>query len=149
MFKWGLIAVAFFLGFVWHNHEVNKAVYVTSLEYEARITEMQVEAQEASTKIRENVIKQLAIKDAKFEAINTEYNALLDSLRKRPSREDSPPNPARDCSSATGAELSKEDAGFLAGEAARAERILNERDYYYQIYSDAARGLAAKQRGND
>lgn len=46
----------------------------------------------------------------------------LDSLRDRPDRP-LPEAPRADCKGATGAELSRRDAEFLEGQAARADRI--------------------------
>ncbi len=46
----------------------------------------------------------------------------LNSLRDRPDRP-LPEAPRTDCKGATGAELSRPDAGFLAGEAARADQM--------------------------
>ena len=90
-----------------------------------------------------------ALKD-KQDAIKTadaKYASLLDSLRKRQNR------PAQTRSSTTtevtgtctGAELYREDAEFLAGEAARADKVTIERDYYYERYEDARNLLAGTQ----
>lgn len=41
----------------------------------------------------------------------------------------------------TGMSLSREDGEFLAGEAARAEQYLQERDFYYERYEAARKEL--------
>ena len=89
---------------------------------------------------RENAIANNALelereKNEEIAKLNITVNDLRYSLRNRPSREtiryvESSEAP-RAC---TGAELSREDGEFLAGEAARAAVIAKERDYYYQQY---------------
>ena len=57
-------------------------------------------------------------------AINTRLRADLASLRHRPERTSNLPAVSdSSCSGATGAELSRSDAGFLVGEAARADEV--------------------------
>jgi hypothetical protein len=56
-------------------------------------------------------------------AVNRGLVADLDELRKRSSRPAVPRAPAAEQPGATGAELSREDAGFLAREAARADEL--------------------------
>lgn len=59
---------------------------------------------------------------AKIGVTNERLRIALDSLRDRQPRP-LPEAPRADCKGATGAELSGPDAAFLAGEAARADRI--------------------------
>jgi hypothetical protein len=57
-------------------------------------------------------------------AINNRLRSDLASLRDRPERTGNlSAVSGRSCSGATGAELSRSDAGFLVGEAARADEI--------------------------
>lgn len=57
-------------------------------------------------------------------AINTRLRADLAGLRNRPERTGNLPTVSgHSCSGATGAELSRSDAGFLVGEAARADEL--------------------------
>ena len=87
-------------------------------------------------------------------ALSNRVSSLSLSLRQRPSREDSgsacvhagSPTPT----TITGASLPREDAEFLAREAALAEVVQKERDYYYgtlqRIY-EASSGNAGRQDG--
>lgn len=59
----------------------------------------------------------------------------LDSLRNRPTRRVEVVQGGA-CAGVTGAELSRPDAGFLTGEAARAQRILSERDEIAGKFND-------------
>lgn len=61
-------------------------------------------------------------KDDEIASINTKYLAQLDGLRQRPDTRVSATDTARTrCTGATGRELSRPDATFLAGLAARAD----------------------------
>lgn len=61
---------------------------------------------------------------AELAAVNRRLSGELRRLRERPARAAELPGAARaECAGATGAELSGPDAGFLAREAARADRL--------------------------
>ncbi len=60
-------------------------------------------------------------KDEKIRRINLLLDAALDELRHRPERRSPAAVDTADCKGATGAELSRPDAGFLTREAARAD----------------------------
>ena len=59
----------------------------------------------------------------KINIINNSLNDELDRLRKRANRKQQPKNAKAICKGADGRSLSAEDAGFLAREAARADKI--------------------------
>lgn len=73
--------------------------------------------------------------------LRSNYNRTLRMLNSRPARG---PAPAAS-SSCTGAQLYREDGEFLAGEAARAEKVRLERDYWYEQY-ETARKLLEKAK---
>jgi hypothetical protein len=75
-------------------------------------------------------------KDAKINLINSQLNTVLVSLHNRPSRPETITSDSPSSQACTGRELYREDGEFLAREAARAERVLAERDYYYQQYEE-------------
>lgn len=77
-------------------------------------------------------------KDAEIEDVNNKLQSLTKQLRQRKARPSSPA-PTRDCKGTTGAELSREDAEFLAREAARADQIRSALEHCYKQY-DAVRG---------
>ena len=62
-------------------------------------------------------------KDAEITIIRSQLDAALVSLRERPLRTANVPGAAGACPPATGAQLSREDAEFLAREAARADAV--------------------------
>lgn len=102
-------------------------------------------AKETSLILRKSNDLALGKKNAEIESINSKLAFLRSELRKRPSRSTAP----QAGSSCTGRELLREDAEFLAGEAARAERIIKERNYYYDRYEEARQMLERIQNGKD
>ena len=100
------------------------------------------------------LIKDLQAKTKELEDdktnIKRQRDFALDSLRKRPTRAEatvsastSAPSAAKTC---TGSELPREDAEFLTGEAANAELIAKERDFYYERYEQSRLRLEALER---
>jgi hypothetical protein len=89
--------------------------------------------------------KQLQIKDEQIKTINARVGVLIRELHTRPSRSTTTP----DTPSCTGRELYREDGEFLAREAARAEKIIKERDFYYEQYEEARKALERLQNGKN
>ena len=86
-------------------------------------------------------------KDEAIKRNTVAYQSLVNSLRNRqdrPSNLSSNPNSQSTC---TGTQLYREDAEFLAGEAARADQAIIDRDYYYEQYESVRRTL--NQSGTD
>lgn len=88
--------------------------------------------QEASAKITK-------AKDEKIASITARLVTALGELRERPERR---PLDTAACKGATGAELSGPDAGFLEGEAARAETLRTELGACYDKYDSLRVGKA-------
>jgi hypothetical protein len=84
-------------------------------------------------------------KNAEIKNIRAELDLALDELRKRASRVPVP-NASGSAKGATGVELSREDAGFLTREAARADSLRAELNYCYRIYDEAKRSLALQNK---
>lgn len=102
-------------------------------------------AKETSLILRKSNDLALGKKNAEIETINSKLALLRSELRKRPSRATASSSPT----SCTGRELLREDAEFLAGEAARAERIMKERNFYYERYEEARQQLERLKNGKD
>ena len=62
-------------------------------------------------------------KDDEIRTTNTRLVAALDELRNRPERRSAAAGNSTNCQGTSGAELSRPDAGFLAGEAARGDTL--------------------------
>lgn len=83
-----------------------------------------VEADRKLTKEKQGKVNEAAqIQFNKQLSINTQLNVDLDKLRKRAKRKQQTDKSKSSCEGATGSDLSAEDAGFLVGEAARADTL--------------------------
>ena len=140
-------AVALFLAGWLGNGWRWEAKYVSlQKEYSDAIIEANREARRQEQLLQAKADTQLVNKNAEIKTIRTELDRALDELRKRPSRVpvSNAPGAAK---GATGAELSREDAGFLTREAARADALRAELSYCYRMYDEAKQSLvASKQR---
>jgi polysaccharide pyruvyl transferase WcaK-like protein len=82
-------------------------------------------------------------KDETISRISNDLDAALKRLRNRPVRP-SAPDTSKDSAVAeacTARELYREDAEFLTREAARANTVVAERNYYYQQYEKVRKVL--------
>ena len=145
------------LGFHYYDKHtaVVKAIEDTTLsltkQYDKKVDEAREKAK--ATQIAIETASQQAIKDKddKIKTINTQLASALVSLRTRPSRTSSSDTPGNKeaTASCTGRELFKEDGEFLTREAARADAIVEERNYYYQEYESLRSKLEElKNNGN-
>ncbi len=87
-------------------------------------------------------------KDEKIRNIDVALSNALDRVRNRPERPEAGATAPEAGSACTGAELFREDGEFLTREAARADKILEERNFYYNSYERARKQLEALQNGN-
>lgn len=83
---------------------------------------------EASERIRRD-------RDGRIKNLNSQLSSALSELQQRQTRKDNGPNDSTTCSGATGANLSKEDAEFLAREAARADAVVENLNYCITQYN--------------
>lgn len=133
-----IIALAAFLVALWAFHEYDKAQAVNevveqaekaSKEYKER-TERGQKTLDASHR---SALKE---KDAKINSIERNLRSDIERLRNREVR----PNVVtitETRGTCTGTGLYREDAEFLTREAARAEKVRIERDYFWQQYENA------------
>lgn len=122
----------------YHKEAIQKATASVVFEYDIQhVKDVEEQLKTSRALLEDSLTKQRTLTDDK-ERITADYNKLVNSLRQRPSRnseaDTQPANPPNTCS-ITGAELSREDGEFLAGEAAAAMKIQKERDYYYHAYT--------------
>lgn len=113
--------------------EVEEAKKLLILEYDKKMLEAENKAKEELSFF---VIEQQKATDEKNNEISilTERVSSLNRMLQQRESRDKDNGSSIVTGSCTGRELYREDGGFLAGEAARAERIRIERDYYYEQY---------------
>lgn len=140
--KIGAFLVTMFLCFAWHvkdkregvQEAVERTTSVLNQKYDKALVEASAKALRASKDLQANADKDRETKDEKIEALNTSLTTALSKLRTRPTRPSDIANNPPSVEACTARELYREDAEFLTREAARAESVLIERDYYYEQY---------------
>jgi hypothetical protein len=110
--------------------EVQQAWDKEKTQQYAAYAEAQESARQKEQEMQASADKLRKEKDAEIRNINARATALANSVRERPSRPSPeasavPSTASAGCAptSCTGAGLSREDAQFLAGEAARADEL--------------------------
>jgi hypothetical protein len=73
-------------------------------------------------------------RDDEIKNLNARLRSLNAELQQRQTRDSRESTDTAACSGATGAELSREDAGFLAREAARADAVVENLNYCIAQY---------------
>ena len=131
------LLVAFTSGWIINGWRWNN----TALKLAAAQTKALIDAERKSRK-QELALQAAAdaarsTKDAEITIIRNQLDAALVSLRERPLRGANLPGAAGTCPPATGAQLSREDAEFLAREAARADAVVAELNYCRLNYENA------------
>lgn len=119
---------------------VGAALWVGGCTHERHQWEIKQAASESLADARSEGLKtELQLKDEThaqlLDFIGAVYQRDLDSLRNRPPRRVEVIRSGA-CTGVSGAELSRPDAEFLTGEAARAERIRTERDEIAGKFND-------------
>lgn len=122
--------------YFFHSSTVEREVEKAREEARAGMVEESIHAA-ASLRLKE--------KEDEVASLRSNLNRTLRLLDSRPSRSSPAPQAASSC---TGAELYREDGEFLAREAARAEKVRVERDYWYNQY-EAARILLEKAKNGE
>ena len=129
----------------WHNNKIDIAVNNTKAQYAdkynadvLRLHQLRVQSE---TELEAALNKSKETKDAEIKAITRRYNSTIASLYNRPTRDNSSDN-SKDTShtestkGATGKELYRNDAEFLVGFAADAERLKIELSQCYIQYDE-------------
>lgn len=158
---WLIIIACFIAGiviaFLWNYHNmlvketIERGREQVLQEYSQEYVEELRATIESSKKLHESSSKRIEELINENTRIESERSRLERSLLNRPKREEAPRSAPSESSSppssCTGSELYREDGEFLAGEAARADKLIVERDFYWQSYENARKELEnLKQR---
>ena len=115
------VALAAVAGAWFHGHHHGKqSAELTTAQAWLDSAEAARKVQEKQQEAVNNAIKKQYREQVR---VNSGLLADLERLRERPERPSLPETPRTECEGTTGAELSREDAGFLAREAARADTL--------------------------
>ena len=141
-------------GYAYYKHQVKQAGEVARQAQEDKQVAAYNVDLTRSLNASNSLLKELQTKIKELEdaknSIELERNNARDSLRKRPTRAEAvvsaSTNPTSAPQACAGSELPREDAEFLTGEAANAELIAKERDFYYERYEQSRLRLEALER---
>lgn len=118
------------------------------IELQNHLTELVNQAQQValaqSKKFDEQKAAADKVKQYDMAKVSADYQRTIDGLLQRSPRPPSLPSTPNPPATCTGAQLYREDGEFLAGEAARAEQVRIERDYYYNRYESVRREFAGQ-----
>ena len=141
-----VVGLAIFLGsYFYHLNEMHQQKKIIEGAYSEQLVKAYQKKADTESKLNSDLTKANKEKDEKLADANARYSDLLKRLQNRPSRSTAVATTASAGSSCTGAELYREDGQFLAGEAARAEQVRIQRDYYYDAYERARKSLAGQE----
>lgn len=133
-----IIALAAFLVALWAFHEYDKAQAVNEVVEQAEKASKDYKGRTERVQKTLDASHRLALKekDVKITSIERNLRSDIERLRNREVR----PNVVtitETRETCTGTGLYREDAEFLTREAARAEKVRIERDYFWQQYENA------------
>ena len=133
-----IIALAAFLVALWAFHEYDKAQAVNEVVEQAEKASKEYKERTERVQKTLDASHRLALKekDVKITSIERNLRSDIERLRNREVR----PNVVtitETRETCTGTGLYREDAEFLTREAARAEKVRIERDYFWQQYENA------------
>lgn len=145
-----IIALAAFLVALWAFHEYDKARAVNEVVEQAEKASKDYKERTERVQKTLDASHRLALKekDVKITSIERNLRSDIERLRNREVR----PNVVtitETRGTCTGTGLYREDAEFLTREAARAEKVRIERDYYWQQYEDARLKLGEINGSNE
>jgi len=145
MFTWikvAVVSVVVTALVAFHLNAIEDAKDEVNKKWQTAQLQTDIERGVKEKTILDNALELEREKNAEITKLNIVADNLRNSLRNRPSRETivyrDNSIPPQAC---TGAELSREDGEFLAGEAARAEELIKERDFYYKQYEQVREKL--------
>lgn len=135
---WALLVLlgAFVLnGFYWHARGSNAEHTRMVAKLESERAQALQKARDIETQWQEEVNEVTTKQAEKLAEVQHHLDVAIISLRDRPKRSATlPDTPRVECSGATGRELSREDAEFLARESARADTIRAGLEACYAAY---------------
>jgi hypothetical protein len=131
----GLVAIGLIIGWTINGWRLNASIASLQASY----------AQERSTYLEEvrsrekrlNEVSEVLRKkrDDEIRNLNRRLQSLNAELQQRQKRDSRESTDTAACSGATGAELSREDAAFLAWEASRADSVVENLNYCISQYN--------------
>lgn len=131
-----------------HWHDKQKAISRTraeiSSEYLKEVSKLEAERFLVEKGLRDSLYEAIQEKDYEIKTITDRLDNTLVSLQQLRSKYEANSNTRLTCPKPP-TEFYREDGEFLAREAARAERVLKERDFYYERYEETRKALGGQE----
>jgi hypothetical protein len=133
---------------VYDKHSaVKKAVQEVHTSYSIKFEQVDRNAKEKLGELLLTQQIERENKDEEIRNISVKYANTLRMLNDRKERPKDSVQPSQAGSSCTGRELYREDGQFLAGEASAAEKVIVDRNYYYEQYENARKMIERINNG--
>lgn len=131
-----LLGIGVAIGWTVNGWRLKTTIAEMNASYTAALAKSYKELRSSEKSFAETADKLIKDKNEKVKSLNSKLKSVTNQLQQREKRNDSnDTTTAAACSRATGAELSREDADFLAREAARADQITTELNYCITQYN--------------
>lgn len=130
----GLLVAGLLIGWYINGWRLNASIASLKASYdEERVAYLEYvrSREKAIMEVSETLRKR---RDAEIKNLNSRLQSLNAELQQRKKRDSRESTDTAACSGATGAELSREDAEFLAREAARADAVVENLNYCISQY---------------
>jgi hypothetical protein len=144
--KIGLFILGCVIGWFVNGWRLQSKIATLEKQYAQNVAEVYELVRQREEELTDKIDKIEKRKNGEIANVNARLRVALNELSERTSRNTTSQNPT-DCKGTTGTELSREDAAFLAREAARADRLRAALGACYIQY-DEARSFPNKTESN-
>ena len=131
----GLGAIGLIIGWTINGWRLNASIASLKASYAEEVGRVLTEARNREKSLLEASERFRKDRDAKVKDLNRKLQSVNAELQQRKKRDSRESTDTAACSGATGAELSREDAEFLAREAARADTVAENLNYCIAQYN--------------
>ena len=129
------LALGILIGWVSNGWRLNASIASLKASYAEEVGRVLAEARSRDKSLLEASESMRRTRDAQIKDLNRRLRSLDAELQQRKKRDSSESTDTAACSGATGAELSREDAEFLAREATRADTVVENLNYCIAQYN--------------
>lgn len=131
----GILLAGVLLGWVINGWRLNASIASLKASYAEEHSRVLTEARNREKSLLEASERLRKDRDAKVKNLNSRLESVNAELQQRKKRDSHNSTDTAACSGATGAELSREDAEFLAREASRADQVVENLNYCIAQYN--------------
>lgn len=129
------LALGILIGWVSNGWRLNASIASLKASYAEEVGRVLAEARSRDKSLLEASESMRRNRDAQIKDLNRRLRSLNAELQQRKKRDSRESTDTAACSGATGAELSREDAEFLAREATRADSVVESLNYCINQYN--------------